>query len=199
MAMRFDPEGRKHPQMVAVALGFVQLRPQMDEWTYIPSVARPEMEIPTEALEGAIRDWRAGVLTKVQIAARYNIPYPVLKRRLKGIGQDGIATTRALVAGAVAGLPNTELDAQVAATVGKGVALATDAMVTADEVFRLGLKAAKTNLEAGGLSSKELRDNISAAKDAMEGVRRVRELDGPTTDADTLLQRLSGQRFEPKA
>jgi len=43
----------------------------------------------------------------------------------------------------------------------------------------LGLKAAKTALEAGGLSSKELRDNISAAKDAMEGVRRVRELDDP--------------------
>lgn len=79
----------------------------------------------------------------------------------------------------MAGLKNPEVDAKVAQTVAVGAALAIDAMVTADEVFRLGLKAAKTNLEAGGLSSKELRDNISAAKDAMEGVRRVRELDGP--------------------
>jgi len=139
------------------------------------------MEIPTEALEGAIRDWRAGVLTKVQISARYNIPYPVLKRRLKGIGQDGIATTRALVAGAVAGLPNAELDAQVATTVGKGAALATDAMVTADEIFRNILKIfkEKTSDPDATYQPKDLKDLGAAAKDAMEGVRRVRELDDP--------------------
>jgi hypothetical protein len=151
----------------------------VDKTTYILSVARTPTEYDPDAMKAAIADWRAGVLTQPQIAKRYGIPYKTLTRRLKGIGQDGLETTRALVSGQMAGLPNPEVDEAVKATVGKGVALAVDAMVTADEVFRLGLKAAKTALEAGGLSSKELRDNISAAKDAMEGVRRVRELDDP--------------------
>lgn len=151
----------------------------MDNWTYIPSVARIPTEYDPEAMKSAITDWRAGVLTQPQIAKRYGIPYKTLTRRLSGIVRDGVETTRALVAGAVAGLPNPEVDARVSTTVGKGAALAIDAMVTADEVFRLGLKAAKAALEGEWLSSKELRDYISAAKDAMEGVRRVRELDDP--------------------
>jgi hypothetical protein len=143
-------------------------------------VGRPATEIPEPILSAAITDWRAGVLTKAEISRRYEIPIETLRRRLNGIPQDGISTTRAMVAGSMAGLKNPEVDAKVASTVAIGTALAIDAMVTADEVFRLGLKAAKTALEPGGLSSKELRDYISAAKDAMEGVRRVRELDGPT-------------------
>ena len=147
-------------------------------------MARPETEIAKEDLEGAITDWRAGVLSKAQIAKRYNIPYPVLKRRLAGIGQDGISTTRALVAGALAGIPNAEIDAKVAATVAKGAALATDAMVTADEVFRGVLKRVQTSVSDNGAlySPKDLKDLVSAAKDAMEGVRRVRELDAPTDE-----------------
>ena len=162
-------------------LGFVQFRPRLDEWTYILSVARSPTEYDPEAMKAAITDWRAGVLTQPQISKRYGIPYKTLTRRLKGIGQDGIATTRALVAGAVAGLPNAELDAQVAATVGKGVALATDAMVTADEIFRGILKRVKTSIEDPDRSyqPKDLKDLGAAAKDAMEGVRRVRELDDP--------------------
>jgi hypothetical protein len=146
-------------------------------------MARPITEIDKEVLESAISDWRAGVLSKTQIAKRYEIPYDVLKRRLAGIAQDGISTTRSLVAGALAGIPNPEIDGKVAATVAKGAAIAIDAMVTADEVFRLALKLSRDKLAdeaAVTLSPKELRDYTATAKDAMEGVRRVRELDGPT-------------------
>lgn len=144
-------------------------------------MARPQTEIPEQNLKDAITDYRAGVLSIPEIARRHGIPVPVLRRRLKGIPQDGISTTRALVSGALAGIPNAEIDAKVSATVAKGAALATDAMVTADEVFRLALKRSKKALEDDEilLSPKELRDYTATAKDAMEGVRRVRELDGP--------------------
>lgn len=145
-------------------------------------MARPITEIDKDVLESAISDWRAGVLSKTQIAKRYEIPYDVLKRRLSGIAQDGISTTRSLVAGALAGIPNKEIDTKVAATVAIGVALATDAMVTADEVFRGVLKRVQSLVSDQGAfySPKDLKDLVGAAKDAMEGVRRVRELDGPS-------------------
>lgn len=162
-------------------------------------MARPITEIDKDILESAISDWRAGVLTKTEISKRYQIPYDILKRRLKGIAQDGISTTRALVAGALAGIPNAEIDTKVAATVAKGAALATDAMVTADEVFRGVLKRVQVSVSDDGAlySPKDLKDLVSAAKDAMEGVRRVRELDapnGPTTSE--LWQAVTGRKFE---
>ena len=144
-------------------------------------MARPITEIDKDVLESAISDWRAGVLSKTQIAKRYEIPYDVLKRRLSGIAQDGISTTRALVAGALAGIPNKEIDTKVATTVAIGAALATDAMVTADQIFRNVLKTIndKTMDSNATYQPKDLKDLVSAAKDAMEGVRRVRELDAP--------------------
>jgi DNA-binding Lrp family transcriptional regulator len=154
---------------------------QRDDWAYISDMARPQTEIPDQNLKDAITDFRAGVLSIPEIARRYGIPVPVLRRRLKGIAQDGISTTRALVAGALAGIPNAEIDAKVSATVAVGVALATDAMVTADEVFRGVLKRVQASVadEYAAYSPKDLKDLVGAAKDAMEGVRRVRELDGP--------------------
>ena len=144
-------------------------------------MSRLPTEIPEDDLRNAIIDWRAGILSIPEIARRYNISTPVLRRRLKGIPQDGISTTRAMVAGAVAGLANPEIDSAVASTVGKGVALATDAMVTADEIFRNILKIVKekTSDPDATYQPKDLKDLGAAAKDAMEGVRRVRELDDP--------------------
>lgn len=144
-------------------------------------MARPQTEIPEQNLKDAITDFRAGVLSIPEIARRHSIPVPVLRRRLKGIAQDGISTTRALVAAQVAGIPNAEIDAAVSDKVGQSVALASEAMITADEVFRGVLKRVKVSVaqEDALFSPKELKDLVGAAKDAMEGVRRVRELDGP--------------------
>lgn len=145
-------------------------------------MARPQTEIPEEDLKSAIIDFRAGVLSIPEIARRYGIPVPVLRRRLKGIVQDGVSTTRALVSGQLAGIRNKEVDDRVSSTVAIGASLAADAMVTADEVFRLALKLSRDKLaneSAVTLSPKELRDYTATAKDAMEGVRRVRELDEP--------------------
>ena len=166
----------------AEGIGSDQLRPTLVDCVYIDLMARPITEIDRDTLESAISDWRAGVLTKTQIAKKYGIHYETLKRRLAGIIQDGISTTRALVAGALAGIPNAEIDGKVAATVAKGAALATDAMVTADEVFRGVLKRVQSSVSDQGAlySPKDLKDLVGAAKDAMEGVRRVRELDGPS-------------------
>jgi hypothetical protein len=145
-------------------------------------MGRPETEIPPEKLASATADWRAGVLSLSAIAIRYGIPFYVLKRRLKGITQDGTATTRAMVSAKIAGVPNPEIDAAVAGTVGVGVAIALDAMVTADQIFRNILKIVSDKTAVKGVlyQPKDLKDLVSAAKDAMEGVRRVRELDGPT-------------------
>lgn len=145
-------------------------------------MGRPALEIPEKILTAAITDHRAGVLSKAEISRRYGIPIETLRRRLKGIPQDGTSTMRALVAGAVAGLPNPEMDAVVADTVAKGAALATDAMITADEIFRGILKRVQSTVadEGAMYSPKDLKDLGSAAKEAMEGVRRVRELDAPT-------------------
>ena len=145
-------------------------------------MARPQTEIPEQNLKDAITDFRAGVLSVPAIARRYNIPTPVLRRRLKGIAQDGVSTTRALVAAQVAGVPNAEIDGAVSAKVGQSVAVASEAMLDADAVFRRAIKLSRDMLDspaASRLSPKELRDYTSTAKDAMEGVRRVRELDGP--------------------
>lgn len=155
-------------------------------------MARPQTEIPEQNLKDAITDFRAGVLSIPEIARRHSIPVPVLRRRLKGIAQDGISTTRALVAAQVAGIPNAEIDAAVSGKVGQSVALASEAMITADEVFRGVLKRVKTSVDQKDalFSPKELKDLVGAAKDAMEGVRRVRELDGP---ADNPLKDLFAQ------
>lgn len=144
-------------------------------------MARPQTEIPEHNLKAAISDYRAGVLSVPEIAKRYAIPVDVLRRRLKGIARDGIATTRALVAAQVAGLPNDEIDAAVSEKVGASASLASGAMLDADHIFRATLKRVKTSIESDDArySPKELRDLVGAAKDAMEGVRRVRELDGP--------------------
>lgn len=145
-------------------------------------MARPQTEIPEQNLKAAITDYRAGVLSIPEIARRHSIPVPVLRRRLKGIAQDGISTTRALVAAQVAGIPNAEIDGAVSAKVGQSVALASEAMLDADAVFRRAIKLSKKMLEAEEaelLSPKALRDYTSTAKEAMEGVRRVRELDAP--------------------
>ena len=144
-------------------------------------MGRPETEIQPDKLASATADWRAGVLSLNAIAIRYEIPFYVLKRRLKGIPQDGTATTRAMVSAKIAGVSNPEIDAAVAKTVGVGVAIALDAMVTADQIFRNVLKIVsdKTEAKDAVYQPKDLKDLVSAAKDAMEGVRRVRELDGP--------------------
>lgn len=155
-------------------------------------MARPPTEFDPTAMASAIADWRAGVLTQMQISKRYGIPYKTLGRRLAGIAQDGLSTTRALVAAQVAGIPNAEIDAAVSDKVGQSVALASEAMITADEVFRGVLKRVKVSVdkEDALFSPKELKDLVGAAKDAMEGVRRVRELDGP---ADNPLKDLFAQ------
>ena len=145
-------------------------------------MARPQTEFDPEKLKAAIADWRAGVLTQPQISKRYGIPYKTLTRRLAGIPQDGVATTRALVSAQVAGIPNAEIDRAVSAKVGESVALTSEAMLDADAVFRRAIKLAKKVLESEEsalLSPKALRDYTSATKEAMEGIRRVRELDGP--------------------
>jgi hypothetical protein len=87
-----------------------------------------------------------------------------------------------MVSAKIAGVPNPEIDAAVAGTVGVGVAIALDAMVTADQIFRNILKIVSDKTAVKGVlyQPKDLKDLVSAAKDAMEGVRRVRELDGPT-------------------
>lgn len=167
-------------------------------------MARPITEIDKEILESAISDWRAGVLTKTEIAKRHAIPYDVLKRRLKGIAQDGISTTRALVAAQVAGIPNKEIDAAVSDKVGQSVAVASEAMLGADAVFRAAIRLSKEMLEsdaAKALSPKELRDYTSTAKEAMEGVRRVRELDGPPDNPlkDLFAQLGTSAALRPKA
>lgn len=144
-------------------------------------MGRPATEIPEQILSAAVTDWRAGVLTKAEISRRYEIPIETLRRRLKGIPQDGISTTRALVAGSMAGLKNPEVDAKVAQTVAVGAALALDAMKTADSIFRGILSVVDAKIKSGGegYQPKDLKDLGAAAKDAMEGVRRVRELDDP--------------------
>lgn len=156
-------------------------------------MARPQTEIPEQNLKDAITDFRAGVLSIPEIARRHSIPVPVLRRRLKGIAQDGISTTRALVSAQVAGIPNAEIDGAVSEKVGRSVAVTSEAMLDADAVFRLAIKLAKRVLESEDsacLSPKALRDYTSAAKEAMEGIRRVRELDGP---AETPLKELFAQ------
>lgn len=166
-------------------------------------MARPQTEIPEQNLKDAITDFRAGVLSIPEIARRHSIPVPVLRRRLKGIAQDGISTTRALVAAQVAGIPNAEIDAAVSDKVGKSVALAADAMITADEVFRGVLKRVKASVEQedAPFSPKELKDLVSAARDAMEGVRRVRELDGPPENPlkDLFFQLGASAALKPQA
>ncbi len=154
-------------------------------------MARPQTEFDPAVMASAIADWRAGVLTQMQISKRYGIPYKTLGRRLAGIAQDGLATTRALVAAQVSGVPNKEIDAAVSDKVGRSVALASEAMLDADAIFRSALKLVKSDLERGQdggadpenpktvYTPKQIRDLVGAAKDAMEGVRRVRELDGP--------------------
>ncbi len=145
-------------------------------------MGRPALDIPEKILAAAITDHRAGVLSKAEISRRYGIPIETLRRRLKGIAQDGTSTMRALVAASVAGMPNPEMDAAVASTVAKGAALASQAMITADEIFRGILKRVQSTVadEGAMYSPKDLKDLGSAAKEAMEGVRRVRELDAPT-------------------
>jgi DNA-binding Lrp family transcriptional regulator len=167
-------------------------------------VARPQTEIPEQNLKDAISDFRAGVLSIPEIARRHSIPVPVLRRRLKGIAQDGISTTRALVAAQVAGIPNAEIDAAVSDKVGRSVAAASEAMLGADAVFRAAIRLSKEMLESDAaktLSPKELRDYTSTAKDAMEGVRRVRELDGPADNPlkDLFAQLGASAALRPKA
>lgn len=177
-------------------------------------MARPPTEFDPTAMASAIADWRAGVLTQMQISKRYGIPYKTLGRRLAGIAQDGLSTTRALVAAQVAGIPNAEIDAAVSDKVGQSVALASEAMLDADAIFRSVLKLVKGDLERDSkpqddpdvepravYTPKQLRDLVGATKDAMEGVRRIRELDGPAGDpiSDLLASLGPGAALQPRA
>ena len=177
-------------------------------------MARPQTEIPEQNLKDAITDFRAGVLSIPEIARRHSIPVPVLRRRLKGIAQDGISTTRALVAAQVAGIPNAEIDAAVSEKVGQSVAAASEAMLDADAIFRSVLKLVKGDLERDSkpqddpdaepravYTPKQLRDLVGATKDAMEGVRRIRELDGPAGNpiSDLLASLGPSAALQPRA
>jgi hypothetical protein len=160
-------------------------------------MARPAKRDPTDQEWQAIEaDWRSNELAYRPLAEKHGITVAQLRTRFESIPRNhGLKReiVRSIASGEAAPAVRKRLDAAIVdAAIADSVVLGNAATGHATIIRRI-----KEASDSAPLSL--LPGLAQGLQRATDGFIRSRDLDGPTGDADTLLQRLSGQRFEPKA